>query len=371
MKILHIHTDLKFLYLVQDFEDKEIENDILFIGNHSKEEDNIIKFSLGNSEADLNQAVVIANNYDVVVLFDLEASKSYIVNRLNPNVTTFWLFFGYELYGKLLYLMFDKQTRTFLTQKSKIQALRFRLGSLYTKYNMVRNVEFRNAIKRINYFLCLSKEEYDFLRKKFDIPEFMQRPYNINYYLDPNTKSGNTVLIGNNRSYFNNHFEILKILEKYPKLKKYAFLNYGDQGKYYQELLKKTNHIENFTVFKEFLNKNDFENVYRKTDAFVMNSYRQMAVGNIFVAIKHGVKIYLNKKNIYYYFLLNNGFLISEVSEFEKDIIDNKLFLTKAQALCNIKALQQLNSKFNKYEFLNTIKNKVDNKTTNTLSEPQ
>src|SRR5699024_1419419 len=79
-----------------------------------------------------------------------------------------------------------------------------------------------------------------------------------------------------------------------------------------------------------------------KSSAFVHNGYRQMALGNIYAALRNGVKVYLNEKNVIMQWLLNEGFLIFSLNEFQNDIECDNLRLSQDQAQTNIDRLTQL-----------------------------
>src|SRR5699024_621062 len=86
----------------------------------------------------------------------------------------------------------------------------------------------------------------------------------------------------------------------------------------------------------QFLSRSDFKAVYQQSAALIINSYRQMALGNIFTALQTGTKIYLSEKNITYYWLKKNRFMISSIEkDLRKDISQNDLFLSATQASQN------------------------------------
>jgi len=360
VKIIHIHTDYKFAKQPDSFKDDVITNDLLFIGGLIQ--DIHIKYRVENSLAGLKAAIRYANQYDMVVFYDLNLTKAYIANRINTNIPMIWRFFGYELYSQLPALMYSETTKKYLPkQQAKITSKKIIKKLLFNynlKYRFFPKKELNNACKRINYFNCLSYEEYEYLSSKFTLPEFLQVPYpKRNIEINLNNKKGNKILIGNNRSAYNNHFDIIEKLAGYENLEKYAFLNYGDDSSlYYRELLAAIKNIDNFTAITNFLSIKGFENFYREIDAFVLNGYRQMAVANILTAFQYGVKVYLNKRNLYYHFLLNNGFLVFNVDDLEKDIRGNTITLTKEQIIHNHKSLEDLSEKFSTSDFVDAIK---------------
>ena len=80
------------------------------------------------------------------------------------------------------------------------------------------NTEFENAaFKRIDFFHGLSYKEYDFLKTLWPkLPTFLQIDYS---FIKPNLSNlkpipqkGKLVLIGNNKSAYNNHLDIIEII---------------------------------------------------------------------------------------------------------------------------------------------------------------
>jgi len=353
LRILHINTDLKFLHAITHYEDPNIHNDLLFIGDAKG--DVRVKFQFSNTKSDLDKIITLANNYDAVILLDLEQAKSYIANRLRKDISVFWFFFGYELYGKILNITLSELTKRIIQKETFRKGGLLKLGPFSKAYSLWRQKEFSRAIKRIDYFLCLCQEEYEFLSHYFKLPEFIQRPYVIESSLVYNEKLGNKLMIGNSRSVFNNHIDILNMLREAPEIEKYAFLNYGPEGQYYDAVMSKGNELGNFKPITSFLNKIEFEKVYNVSDAFVMNGYRQMAVGNIITAIRHGVKLYINYKNPFYHFLIKNGFLVSEINDLDNDLRNKHITLNEPEMEQNIRALVNLSKKYSQNDFVGRI----------------
>ena len=50
-----------------------------------------------------------------------------------------------------------------------------------------------------------------------------------------------------------------------------------------------------------------------------------MAGGNIFLAIQNGVKVYLNKRNVFLTWLKNEVILVYTIEDFDQDLKDNNI----------------------------------------------
>ena len=73
--------------------------------------------------------------------------------------------------------------------------------------------------------------------------------------------------------------------------------NYGAESNY-TRLVESELGKSNVEFLKDYIEFTDFRRFYNEISAIAINSYRQLALANIFLAIEYGVKIYLNKKNV-------------------------------------------------------------------------
>src|SRR5690606_4409853 len=125
--------------------------------------------------------IALCKTADSVVLYEMNFPKAYIANRLPRSVIVIWRFFGKELYIKLPEQVFSERTRKALKEgkdsnlylESK-QRLRNFLSVF--KYRAFRRNEINKAsFKRADFFLGLSKPEYEFLKNIWqDLPPFLQ-----------------------------------------------------------------------------------------------------------------------------------------------------------------------------------------------------
>lgn len=355
--------------LIETYSSDRFQNENLFLGQTTQRK--WIDFQFNNNLKGLDQAIQLANQYDVVILHDLDYAKSYITNRIDADIPIMWRFFGYELYDKIKQSLYTEKTKGIQEKRPRLVLVKAfiqrRLLRGYSfRYKRVDMIsELKKAKERINFFHCLSEEEHIQLKEHFELPKFIQIPYQIDVDLVYSEKQGNTIIIGNNRSAYNNHFEILDIVSKYPELKKFSFLSYGTKMQYYHKVMEQIEKIENFTPITTFLSLKEFEAHFDRADAFVLNGYRQMATGNIAAAFQYGVKLYLNKNNPYYHLLINNGFLVFEVGQLDDDIKNKNITLSKKEAEQNINALKNLNNLASIDEFVNDVEKIVSDFSSN------
>jgi len=91
----------------------------------------------------------------------------------------------------------------------------------------------------------------------------------------------------------------------------------------------------------------------------VINSYRQMAGNNIFTALGNGVKVYLNRRNVFYTWMKNEGFMIYTIEDFDADLQNNNLRLTDEITKYHVSQLEKFANKYTIEDFQKEIYNRV------------
>ncbi|SFT62961.1 hypothetical protein SAMN05216474_1421 [Lishizhenia tianjinensis] len=371
LKVLHIHTDKKFVGAYLNFEGDNFSNKSIIISeNNTLELPNIQIFS----KFDLDEIVKLCNQFDVVVLYNLDVVKSKIALKISTDIKIIWRFFGTELYS-LKYLSYISKEgflkgHTFKQKvKSKLKEYRF-LQSFNSLINRKENPYrlFFKAIERINFILVISKEEYGYLKSVWPtIPAFIKAPP-VSYskeveainYEEKNAQNKPRIIVGNSRSKYNNHLDILNIIEKYSTKHNYnfkLFFSYGKEDIYSQRITKEVSNKPYFELITDFLSKEDFNSTYNGSSALVINSFRQLAGANIILALEKGLKVYLNDKNIHKNWLINEGFKIFSIAEFEEDLKNNKLFYDEETAKHNNQNLKTFINRYTKEDFQINVKN--------------
>jgi hypothetical protein len=374
-KIIHLHSDIKFVIpCSKEFENNFCENVIVFFGSKNeytgpyKEE---IRF-YNTTKTDIQKVINLCKTADIVVLHALDQVKIFIANRLPKSIITIWRFFGYELYSKIPEYVYSELTLSALAkQHSVYKKFRIIAGKLkfLIKYQTTLKNEFNKGIERINYFACLSEIEYHFLKQYWpNLPVFLQLPTWYHTYHEKDfVQKENKIIVGNNRSAYNNHLDILTLIKNSKNREKYSFLlifNYGQNNAYSAAVREMAHRIKEVTVLEEFLSFENFENLYKTASAFVLNGYRQMAMQNILEALKNNVKIYLNENNIMLNWLKKEGFLFFTINDFISDLETNNISLSETESQHNQRQLNIFVKKHTQEEFNNLLL-KIVSKTEN------
>lgn len=326
-KILHIHNDKKFFKKAASFKNNYFHNDYLFIGK-------VFNYSLSLNDSNvifeecLDSIVNVCNLYHCVVVYNLDYKKSYIVNRINNDIIVFWRFYGIELY--------KYEMNNLTTELTKYYSRSSLIGSIFKKMVMRftdiisfnknklkyanKNSEFKQSVKRANMFMGINEYEYDYFKKKYEyLPNFIRLPKmsNISSLIDIKDKN-RYIILGNSGNSQNNHFDILKLIEEY-EYNYYSIiipLSYDNNKIYSKNLKKYVDKINNISVIEKYLDRENYKKIFYKSIAYVDNSLRQRAAGNINIAIEHGLAIYLNPQSIMYKCLKNDGIKVYSIDNY-------------------------------------------------------
>lgn len=368
IKTIHIHTDQKFIHDTSRFEGEKFENYIVFIARNAewKRLDNFAgknTFYFTYSLKNVHKIIAICEDADLVVLYDLDVVKSKIALLLDKKVRIAWRFFGHELYGieSNIYLSeLTKKANALSRVQSIWKDLSHTVSSFksFLKWGFGSKRIFGDAMNRTNFIMCFCQEEYDFLLKTWgNLPQFIKLSINKAYCPDEGSFiKGKVIIIGNNRSIYNNNLDIINMIETSQNPWKFRFFvlnNYGAESNYTHEVRKAISRREYYTEISDFMSLDDFKKLYQTATAAVFNGYRQMALGNIFTAFKYGVKVYLNETNIIMKWFRNNGLLVYSVDNFYEDLINGEVTLSAADQKQNSINWQKLIKSYTNDDFQN------------------
>jgi len=361
-KIIHIHNDVKFIDETAYFDNPLFNNEVVILGKKGAYKGQYKETALYLKPSKLNLDRLIRNcsNADMVVCYNLCLIKSFVANRLPAHVKIVWRFFGHELYRYDIDSMLSC-----LTQKMSKPAffslynIRRRIGNIYSSLknsikskstipNIIHDVEFEKALNRVDFFLWHHKQEYDSLKKIWhNLPKFMNIPTIVNCSGQGYShKKGDKIILGNSRNPQNNHFDIINIFLSNKNFYKYKItipFSYGKETNYSINLKNKVKNFDNIILSEDFLPLTEYELIFKNAAAFVINTFRQRALGNIFIALQNGVKIYLNEKNISYHVLLSQGFLVYSIDQLYEDLENNSIRLSIDDAKYNFDLFRQFN----------------------------
>lgn len=369
--VYHVHLDKKFANPTALFPEELFENRYVLL--QDKDEAGKAGFTVfPNHESAVAAIVNHLAEADIVMLYSLNELTSMIANRLAKDVVVIWRFFGYELYGQMPHLIYTPETRRLMQPasakwwrgwgiKGKLKKLLLRL--LHRHGNAVHcrfGTEFAQAVKRVDFFAGLADMEYDFLARFFPLPPFLQIPY-----LTPSDPAyekdkENNVMMGHSKMMYGNHLDLLNMLSEVSpatlaQYRFHFFFSYGPENTYTREVRARAAFFPMVHLLEDFLPYEEFKRIYDKASALVIYAYRQVAMGNIFTALKSGTKVYLPASNVMFPWLLREGFTLSDVSDFRKDLERGTIRLSPAEMERNRAAWENLRSKYTPHAFVDAI----------------
>ena len=360
-KVYHIHTDLKFAKKFTYFPESHFDNKYILISKSSEGENHSDFMLFGRSSKDINKLIELISDGAYILFYDLDPIKAHIACNVPSGPKLIWRFFGYELYRRIPQVVLSPTS--LIWQKKGNEKFSFaKLYESIKSFFFGKSDYLIKAMKRIDFFMCLSEAEYQFLRQYFQLPPFLCIPHNYNfkYVSYQSSQRKNTVIIGNSRAIYNNHLDVLKTLkdnqERIPS--KYEFkvlFNYGQDNEYAAEVRRVAGLCKNVTIIDEFMPMEEFVKFYTTVSALVIAGYRQMAMGNIVTALHKGVKLYLSPKNCMYSWLLDLGFAVFDVASLIDDLEHENISLTLEQHQMNTQGLQKINKLYSNETFLKQL----------------
>ncbi len=369
LKMVHIHSDKKFLKMVEDFNHPSIENEIILIGITNKEQQNFCTRTFFETKKDCSEIIDICNSSNAIVIYNLDNFKSTIINNIHSDVKIIWRFFGSELYKQLPKKMYSPLTLNMMSKSGIIQKahkILLKCVSVILSRKFHR-LERKKAMSRIDYMITISELEHKYINNIWpQLPPYIQAPYSHHApKFTPLLCDKNPIMIvGHSRSMYNNHLDVIKILQT-TKIDNFSFIfffSYGDENLYTSAVRFELTKLDNVKLVEEFLSKDQFQSIYKNAASLVINSYRQLGGSNIMEALKNGVKIYLNKKNLHFKFLTDHGFHVFEINLLKKDLLTNNIMLTQKEMIHNINMVSKLASTYTKTKFQSQIISAISGK---------
>jgi dTDP-N-acetylfucosamine:lipid II N-acetylfucosaminyltransferase len=380
LKVVHIYTETTFLIETELYKKSLFSNTIIIIGENipDKRVSSFNPIIVSVTKTDLLKVVEICSAADLVVLYELDPVKSYIALKIPKNIAVAWRFFGAELYSKNLDIyLSERSLEYFNTKKEKItkllnyKGIYRKLVSLSKTRSFIGN-HFVEAIKRIDLFMCLSEQEYNHLAHIWkNLPPFIQIPTDIKFPKRSIPSKTNLVIIGNSRSIFNNHIDIIDLIENAHLSEQVHFLipfSYGVELNYTREIRRRVKSAQkDIELLETFMSYDSYFDLVSTAKAAVFNGYRQMAMGNICEAINSGLKVYLNTHNVIYKWLKDSGLKIFTIEEFASDLESNNLELDSEDFERNIDNLYKMLSQSTGEKFLTAISTFIKEKPNNDI----
>jgi len=374
IKVIHIHSYRRPLKLSWIFDDHEqlLNLNVLLATNFETNKFNESSISEDGDFCNAPFDWVINNlpEYHVVVLYDLCEKKAKIAELASSKQIVLWRLFGHEVYNR-----YRNNYLTDLTLDAKKISVfslpKFSKEFIYNAYKFLKSKLIFNqkldhidiSSSKIDYVLCLFDEEYVHIKSRVpSIPPFIKLPRKSPGPKRFDKKSiynkKDRILIGNSRSSYNNHLDVIELVTASEINIKYRFylpFAYGPDNFYTTKLRQRIDDKNNFYLIEEFLDRSSYVNFFNESSAFILNSYRPMAMGNLTIACITGLKIYLNSKNPTFHWMKRLGYHVSCFDEIKEDLKKGSISLTYEQALDNYELRFKESEDYHKHGFLEKV----------------
>ena len=339
IRFLHFAKDDKFLEsTIKGFlkEENIISDFIVYRHKYIKREKSFAE-KCENVEILSNKREVISrlksNTYDVLYIHSFYINFWYLLKYVPDDKIIIWWVWGYDIYSPGLFGLNNFLELDYLKPLTKIAISKSRPLITKIKYQLFRmfySYKFENykksLINRVDYVQPVLPIEFKMLKniegfhaKEFYRPNLISRKIVKDGLL--NKKRDGSILIGNSASCPNNHLDVwINVNHFIPKGRRIIIpLSYGDRlyGKYVKDNISSDSY--DFVFLDNFLDKEDYFNLMNSCTYAIYGSIRQHAIGNIFNAIKRGVKIFLFKDSIIYKYLSQCGFAIYTIEDIDEN----------------------------------------------------
>lgn len=251
----------------------------------------------------------------VVVVYFLDFKKEVFLNKYIPkDIPIIWWMYGGDLYGPLYlkgYELFAPQTIPYVEDKRRgiIRRIKRYINRCYKAYYSNR------ILKRIKGVVPCEKPDYSLacwlLGRVVDHVDIYPRDDMPQYVID----NGNDICVGHSASLSVNHLYALDILKKVDIQDSCVVLplSYTIHSEEYRQSVvreyKKVFGNKVKSIF-EYQDLETYEKGFLNYKVAIYPSWRQEALGNIFICFNLGVKVFLSCYNPCYDFFKEQGYCI-------------------------------------------------------------
>lgn len=269
-----------------------------------------------------------------VVFHSLTDENMPLLKYVPSGKKVFWLGWGYDYYDRLLSGEYPTGFLLPATKRIMRKSSPFlRLKSLvHASKRAIKNIAISGGksslemLSRVDYFSPVLDVEYVMARELN--PTFNPKYISWNYGTAEddfggsgiiNSSTKNNILVGNSAAPENNHLDIFNILSRDIDIsgrKIFVPLSYGDP--YYRDAVLATGMRmfgNQFVPIVDFVSKDDYMAFLDSCGFVFMNHLRQQAMGNIFIMMLKGAKIFMNSRSPAYKWFLTKGAAVSSIDE--------------------------------------------------------
>lgn len=279
------------------------------------------------------------DDYDAVFVHSMPFTIYKIISIIPENKIVIWWGWGFDIYNRAAGLppivktnLYKDKTQQFVNKNKYSPGLLLYNFRHFFKRKKVSRYQ-AEAIRRIDYYQPVIKLEMDLMRQNvlFRAKEF--------YYKDtvsliepmfPHPANGD-IILGNSATETNNHLDVLDYVQKY-KMKDQKIimpLSYGNEK--YRSWLKPHLISSDIHPIYDFMPRDDYFSIVNKCSYAIYGVIRQQAMGNIFYAVSHGIKVFLYKDSLVYQNMKNLGYVVFAIEDMTEDSFKTPLTIEQIE----------------------------------------
>jgi len=303
-----INTDPSIKYNYKgDFDEN---NDSVVLARFGSE-----KYSHAFEETIKNCCLVVFHNLG-------QKYKRQVVSRLEGKIPMHAILWGWEIFNSVNLSSFNYEPETYKYFRNRKLGLKGMVVEFLQ--NILPDKQLR-LLHKVNSVSTILKSEYEYLESNYRISA-KYIPFNYSkiaiLFNDQVQNSGSNISIGNSATYANNHLDVLKIIAKTNLEEGCEIilpLSYGDDMayKYLVEESFKSSFGSAVNVLGSFLPLDKFNTIIKSCGFVILNHVRQQALGNVFLCLINGGKVFLNKDGFVYKELSEMGIKVYKIEEFK------------------------------------------------------
>ena len=266
---------------------------------------------------------IVHLKYKSLILHGLRNEfQKLLVLAINKSIPIFWIGWGYDYYQFSSMGLYKEKTQVVVNgfKLSKVK----KVNRSYIK-ELDKDVDIKKVFERINFFGPVLKSEFKLINDFYPSSKmgFLDWNYltledDIIKGFEKRTITGNNLLLGNSANPVNNQLDALEdILDfKFSYDNILCPLSYGD-GRYRDIVVRvgKLVFSGRFKPMTSYMAYQDYVHQIMSCRYVFINSYRQVAMGNILLMLYLGAYVIFEKINPAYAFFIENGIQVFAVDE--------------------------------------------------------
>lgn len=271
------------------------------------------EYSFQNEEK-LNKMIDYSQISVVIVHLVTFQKERFILKHVSADVPVIWWVYGGDLYNYFLYrhgyALYAPQTLPFVLLKQREANIKKKIVDY-----LYRPIVDKRFLRRIKGIIPCEQPDYDLacelLDRKLDLVNISPRSKtNELPFAD-----GEDICVGHSASMTNNHLYALEILKRIPleKSKLVLPLSYNVQSENYKEVVM-TQYCQYFgdkvSFLLDYQSYDEYKKGYLNYKVAFYPCWRQEALGNIFICLQLGVRVFLSIHNPCYQYFKKLGYYI-------------------------------------------------------------